>query len=334
MGREATWLPATERAHRVAFAVIAWLGAAYGALGPAPSIGAQIGILGAAVIVFALPHGAVDPWVAARLGTHRPRTFQIALLASYVGLAAAVFAAWSVAPVTSLVLFLAISVWHFGRDANGSTGRRPIERWTDRIASGATPVLAPLLLRREETLGLFSRLLDEPLDPAATGTALGLDALVVGWLALWLGTQFGRASRAWHARGGMDAREILASVGTVAAFATLPVLLAFGLYFCLDHSMRHGLRVAWAFGPESRARALRRYLCRAAPLTILSVFPVVVGAQWVGVASSGDAAFRTLFIGLAALTWPHVLLSELLEARGGRYSSTRAPSTPSRREAY
>ncbi len=72
-----------------------------------------IGLL--AVVFIGLPHGAMDGALAIHLGwMNRPLKAATFLLA-YVGLAALVVGMWLVVPTVGFLVFLAISLFHFGR---------------------------------------------------------------------------------------------------------------------------------------------------------------------------------------------------------------------------
>ena len=100
------------------------------------------------------------------------------------------------------------------------------------------------------------------------GEASALDALIAAWAS-------GLAFETWERgrtvrRAGEPAAllEILSRAGQLALFATLPVLLSFALYFCIDHSLRHALRVADRFDPRSGTRAARLFLRRSLPFSL------------------------------------------------------------------
>ena len=115
-----------------------------------------------------------------------------------------------------------------------------------------------------------------------------------------------------------DARPAVIALGQalwLLSFAALPVLLAFGLYFCLDHSVRHAIRVAERFDPTSPRAGFARFAARALPATLATVlFAGVAWLQW-SPGRSEAASIQILFVGLAALTLPHVAIGVPKPAR-------------------
>ena len=85
------------------------------------------------------------------------------------------------------------------------------------------------------------------------------------------------------------------------AAAALPPLLYFCLYFCLLHSPRHLVSIMVNHGAS-------RSLATAMLFTLLSL--VLAGIAWLLLPLPGidDKTISVLFIGLAALTVPHMLV--------------------------
>ena len=103
-------------------------------------------------------------------------------------------------------------------------------------------------------------------------------------------------------------------VGLGLTFYFLPPLVGFTLYFCGVHSLRH-LRYTWA---ELRARsyAPSTLVLLALFFTLVSwIAGILVFWQMPSVAIMDGAILRIIFIGLAALTVPHMLLVDGLFRR-------------------
>ena len=74
-----------------------------------------------AVVFIGLPHGAMDGALAAHFGWMESKKKAASFLLGYVAMAALVVGFWFVAPAISFVIFLAISMFHFGKgDVNDS----------------------------------------------------------------------------------------------------------------------------------------------------------------------------------------------------------------------
>ncbi|NBB82165.1 MAG: hypothetical protein GVY28_02040, partial [Alphaproteobacteria bacterium] len=117
------------------------------------------------------------------------------------------------------------------------------------------------------------------------------------------------AARRAGARAG-----IAQIAGLGLAVVMLPVPIAFALYFCAVHSLRHVLALAEAHDPARPTAAAKTILAASAGATALTIGAAAL-LIWVAVGPGGlpaDAGLaRGLFWGLAALTLPHVLLERL-----------------------
>ena len=124
----------------------------------------------------------------------------------------------------------------------------------------------------------------------------------------WLGgvilAVFERVCRDW-----LTALEITA----VSGLALLtPPLVAFTVFFCGMHSARHILRTA-----DYSGRSEVRLLAVAALLPMLGVLAASAGAWYFLQDTALDArVIQIVFVGLAALTVPHMALVERVRFSG------------------
>ncbi|ACA15098.1 hypothetical protein M446_0536 [Methylobacterium sp. 4-46] len=294
--------PVPSRPEAAPLAVLAIAFALTGAL-PVPTRWEGVTAL---VLLFGVPHGALDGEIARPL--LRPRFGRLwfpAFALPYLGLSALVLACWRVAPLATLAGFFALSVWHFGSEDAGPG--RPIEA----LVRGGLPIAVPSLLHPDGVARLFSAVTGVPLGESPTW--LGASSWL--WVALACG---------WVLRGCAERRRATAAemAGLVAAFAVLPPLSAFGLYFVCVHAPRH-VRELVRDGRAPRVRSLREATVRALPVTLLTF--AIGAALWP--LYPGPAPERLVALtlqGLAALTLPHMALDALTRAVRGR------PSRPGR----
>ena len=250
----------------------------------------QILILAPAVALLGLPHGALDLPMAEAIWPLRGWRDRAVFFASYLALAGIIGLLWWVAPAVALTAFLAYSALHFSGD------------WQEdgvlwRVAGGLSAIGAPAVFHRLGVADIFAVL--GPVSSAgviAQGTALA-GILGAGMVAYALA-----ASR-------LDIKRApLREVGAIwIGAALLPPLLYFVVYFCLLHSLRH-LTGTLAVLPDRR-RALRS----AAAITVVSLCGAALGLVLLTGRAPGDVTgpvLQVIFIGLAALTVPHMLLVE------------------------
>lgn len=273
-----------------ATAVVAIL--AYLLADPGVPVVVQVSVIAVLVAVLGLPHGALDPMIARRLGLWRtPGTLALFSL-GYVALSALVVNLWLLAPVASLVAFLAISAAHFGGDWN--TGRPVIFR----LLAGAALLSLPSLRNLEEVAELYVVLAGPAAATISQVQAAAGPLLLVGLVI----TATVAARRRPH--------EGLELVLVAAVALTTPPLVFFTVYFCLLHSARH---LRDGFAEERRVLPRRATIVIVAGATII---PILVAIAVVATGAPGaldERLIQVVFIGLAALTVPHMLLVTLDE---------------------
>ena len=258
---------------------------------------AWVAVLALAVALTGLPHGALDPWVAWRAGLWRGRGGFVAFNLAYIGVAALVVATWWQAPGPGLALFLAISAWHFSGD-----WRQHLPVWARALAGSALLAL-PAWRWPGEVEHAFALL-------------AGPDgAMIAGWLgsaAPWLAAGMAAAVAVALRRSRAAAIELAA----VAALAwLLPPLVYFIVYFCALHSLRH-LRTA---ASRADAGSRRRMAAVALLYTALTLVAAALAWPWLGLVGApapGADLLKLVFIGLAALTLPHMIVVMLSERAG------------------
>lgn len=275
----------------------------------APDLGIQLVLLTAAVAITALPHGAADhlalrPWLFPKLG----RLWLTVFVVTYVGVGVLVLLGWFAAPPVALTLFLALAVLHFGaEDAERASYPRGV-RTIALVLRGAIPVLGPVLFHPQETALLFAHLLPGT-SPEAVSATVNAMAPGVPWATgAWVGLAVHHL-----VHGSRRDRMIAVEIATlVLLMAVAPPLIAFGVYFCGWHAVRHMLAEAHALDGARPLRGFRRFVLHALPMSLGAILLGSVAYLTWGTELSVDVGLtRVLFIGLAALTVPHMVVGVL-----------------------
>ncbi|MDI1288704.1 MAG: Brp/Blh family beta-carotene 15,15'-dioxygenase [bacterium] len=260
--------------------------------------GVELALVTGAIALAGLPHGAADAWIAAREGLASDRLGKAVFLAVYSGLALLVIAVWLLFPVMSLALFLAISVWHFGDDSRKDL--HPVAR----ISTGLIILGAPAAFHATAVSDAYGILSGDRISAivSAQGALFWLGCVALPLTLVLTSARNPLAARATPGR----INHLIEMILLVALAAFLSPLLYFAVYFCGVHSPRHLGRVIRLF-PE---RGGSRLWGTITALTLFSVFAGAVAWGWLTTTGQQpDAAgLQVLFIGLAALTLPHMLL--------------------------
>jgi beta-carotene 15,15'-dioxygenase len=273
--------------HRFGFIALALTIAMASLFGSKPSLMDFPLLAGLAMLLLGVPHGGFDVSLAHRrwsIGTPRALSWFLAL---YIGLAAAFAALWFLLPQLALPVFIAMSGAHFAGDWRRDISLLP------RTIIGLAIITAPALLHREPVVEIFTWLVpaDVALSSAEVMAAASIPLLQAAALAA-LVTAWSRPTAALE----------MASVLLLAVFAS--PLVFFVTYWCGLHSLRHVFEVRDELRPRSLS-ALARLSWPYAPLAIIGV---LAGALVWPHLEVGQAMLAVLFVSLAALTVPHMLL--------------------------
>jgi len=261
---------------------------------------AVLALLVVGVIVFGLPHGALDPMVARKAFANHRSYSTASFYAVYLVLALSYCLLWLRLPALGLSVFLGIASIHFGSDWQ--------HRGTalTRIAYGLTVVTLPSLTHPAEVASIYT-VLGTPNAQALVDVSrvLAAIAVVVGLVGAIL--QFKQCKT--------DMLEFLAIV--VAAILLGP-LVFFTCYFSLLHSPRHLLETSAELGITTlRSICVKTLPIVAATVALCGVLYFVLPG-----ASISGRILMTVFIGLASLTIPHMLLDSLASSPQGRIHIT------------
>jgi len=248
----------------------------------------QVGLLSVAVIVLGLPHGSLDAWVAGKAGLYQGGPGWVVFNLLYLALALLIVAGWWFSPVIALGLFLLISAWHFSDD-----WREHLSLW-QRLTAAAALLGMPAVFSPEAVAAIFVTL-------SGSGAVMVAEALrAVGMAAMLIMVPI--LLRAAQRRQ----LAVVAELGLLVLLAIFASpLIYFLIYFCLLHSPRH-LRGTLALASrEERPRVLGQAVVYTLVTVALAgtLVALVLPSQ-----ALSELALRMLFIGLAALTVPHMLL--------------------------
>ncbi len=263
-----------------------------------------------AIFLLGVPHGALDTVFARKLYRVGTPLQWLIFVVVYVLLALLVVLLWWALPRLFMAGFLLISALHFSGDPDIKLSLGV------RMLYGSAAIVLPTLLHVPAVTALFAQLvgaqaaadLVAPLQWMSTPLLLGELMLIA--LAL---------SADWLA--GVE----IALVVLLSVFAS--PLIAFTLFFCGMHSPRHFLRTAFLAG-ESPVTLLVR-------AALLPTLACLAAAALATVALSGQSIevrlLRIVFVGLAALTVPHMVLVEQVRYRGAWGALRRAMRSRIRR---
>ena len=93
----------------------------------------------------------------------------------------------------------------------------------------------------------------------------------------------------------------------------LTPILAFTLYFCFLHSIRHAITLIFELDKSFKV-GFKKFVGKAIPLTFVTGIIFLIAIYFLNnFYRLDEAIYKVIFIGLASLTFPHILLEYLLE---------------------
>jgi beta-carotene 15,15'-dioxygenase len=270
---------------------------------------ARAGLLVLVLLVasIGMAHGALDTLLLAR---HWPRArTRLAASAGYLLATVATALLLRPWPGATLLLLLALSVWHFGEGFELHAGLPARQRLLWRLLRGGAPVMLPALLSRSALQPVVAAI--APGDAAFAWQAW--TAAARAWLLLACGGLLWAALR--QAAPALLRRALAELTALAALYLLVSPLMAFALFFGFYHSLGHVYRVAAQLPGLARWPQDRQFVATLLVTALLGLALVVwMQAQTQG-AALADLALRSVILALTAVSVPHVLLISAWAAR-------------------
>ena len=231
---------------------------------------------------------------------------------SYILISGVVIATWMLLPSITLIIFLIIASYHFGKeDTQFLINNRSYFTQMLYFFKGFLIILAPLYFHFQETVAIFKLLL---IDNEMFYLSLNfIETNKVIQLGIFCST----LSSIFLFLKNFEIKKFVIFLDYFSILILnyyLSPLLAFTVYFCFLHSIRHSISLAIEFNPNSVANGFRLFVKKALPLTILTgVFSFIALYLLSNSYNLDSAILKVIFIGLASLTFPHILLEYFLE---------------------
>jgi Brp/Blh family beta-carotene 15,15'-monooxygenase len=231
---------------------------------------------------------------------------------SYILITMAVIILWIIIPSISLAIFLIVASYHFGKeDTQFLIIRNSYYNQLLYFLKGSLIILAPMFFHFDETVSIFKLLLIDNesfykfLDFIETNKILLFGVILSTLSSIVL---FYKNFELKKFTIFLDYFSIL-----IINYYLSP-LLAFTIYFCFLHSIRHSISLMSELDKNDLSNGLKNFIKKALPLTIVSAIFCLIGLYLLNNTYDFDSSIiKIIFIGLASLTFPHILLEHLLE---------------------
>ena len=231
---------------------------------------------------------------------------------TYLLLAISITIFWILFPSTALIIFLIVASYHFGKeDTQFLINENTYANQLLFLFKGSLIILAPLLFHFDETISIFKLLLIK------NETFYSSLAFIENNKLLNIGIIISTLSSIFLFIKNFELKKFtifLDYFSIIILNYYFTPLIAFTIYFCFLHSIRHSISLMIELDQNNLKNGLLIFFKKALPLTILTAIFCLIGMYFLNKNYAFDSSIlKLIFIGLASLTFPHILLEYLIE---------------------
>ena len=231
---------------------------------------------------------------------------------SYILIAILVIIIWIKIPFISLMCFLLVASYHFGKeDTQFLINENSYFNQLLFFLKGLLIIAAPMFFHFDETIIIFKLLLVDNEIFYSTLEFIEVNKIVP--IAIILSSLSGICLL-------LRKFEIKKFIIFLDYFSILVLnyyltpLVAFTIYFCFLHSIRHSITLIYEIDKNDFKNGLKIFGQKALPLTVLTAIFCLIGLYLLNNNYDFNSSIlKIIFIGLASLTFPHILLEYFLE---------------------
>ncbi len=261
------------------------------------------------ILSIGISHGALDNYKANKLLSIYKIKNKSIFFIIYILISATIILIWNLYSSYTLIAFLIVASYHFGREDTSFLYQEHSN--IDQalyLIKGSLIIFAPLFFHFDETLKIFETLMLSNnfiifLQDEHWLINVSLFLSILGYFYFIF-------------RNKLQDFEILLldMLSIIILNFVFSPLIAFTLYFCFLHSVRHIISISHELNKNDFLKGVKVFIRKALPLTIITAILYLFAALFLSkFFSLNDVIIKVIFIGLASLTFPHILLEYLLE---------------------
>ena len=225
---------------------------------------------------------------------------------SYICLSIFIILFWIILPKILLTIFLLVASYHFGKE--DTVFKSDISGFKKDILfllKGSAIITSPLLFNYDKTNEIFLILNFNLFSEFTISKEILLVLIILSFLSGLILSKFKNIDD--------STLSIMDFLSILLINYFLNPILAFTIYFCFLHSIRHSLTLIFELD-KNFVTGLFKFLKKALPLTLITAVLYVVSIYCLNnFFELNNAIYKVIFIGLASLTFPHILLEYLIE---------------------
>ncbi len=258
------------------------------------------------ILVVGISHGSLDNIKGKRLLKLFGYKSNFIFYFIYLTISFLVIALWLIFPNTVLFLFLIVAAYHFGKeDTVFPFKRKFLLSEFMFFLKGSSVIIAPLLFQRDSTNEIFKTLNFYVFESSIFNNQFLIIFLFLGFLS----SMYLSIKKSIDLKGLM----IMDYLSLIILNFFLTPVIAFTIYFCFLHSIRHSITLIFEIDKSFKS-GLKKFIKKAIPLTLVTGITFLIAIYFLNnFYKLDEAIYKVIFIGLASLTFPHILLEYLLE---------------------
>ena len=244
------------------------------------------------VTIFGLPHGALDTMLAKKFKIYFNRISFILFNFTYLTIGLLVFLFWNIFPILMLYLFLIISAYHFSEDWKANT------ILYERLLLGFGIINLPLFFHSEEVNIIYENITNKNIVIYAKIQFYfaSINLLFLVFLAL----------------KKIKVINLSLQISIIITFSyALEPIYFFLSYFCFFHSMKNYKESLNYLQKENQVKINIIVFLN----TLITIFLGIIFYIFFLKSFNAQNLGILIFIGLAALTVPHMLLKFIISKR-------------------
>jgi len=257
------------------------------------------------ILVFGVSHGGLDHIKGKRLLKTYKIKNTLFFYVIYILISLLILILWVLIPTITLSIFLLVAAYHFGKE-DSEIMKLNKNNFLNFIffIKGSLIILAPLFYKLNETMALFE-ILNFNINLFDYKNLIE----IFFYLSLLSNIYFLTEDLKWN-----YSFIVFDLLSINLLFSLLSPLTAFTLYFCFIHSLRHTVSLSDELNKNNLKKGFKEFFFKAIPLTMITAFLFLTSVYILNDYYSFDESIlKVIFIGLASLTFPHILLEYLLE---------------------
>ena len=257
------------------------------------------------IATIGVSHGSLDNYKGKKLLRFYSLKNSIIFYLSYILIVLLIILLWKILPTVTLFIFLIIAAYHFGKEDSLERVRKSNFELLYYFSRGSIIILAPLAFNTNETIEIFRII----------SSAVLIDYFFILEKYYFFELMLGIVILSSYLISGKETASFyfeIPSILTINYFFT--PFFAFTIYFCFLHSVRHIVSLSSELDKENIKKGFNIFFNKALPLSLITGILFIIALYFLlDLNQLNEAIFKVIFIGLASLTFPHILLEYLLE---------------------